>query len=115
MRKELRFLCILVLLAALCVSGSVVASWVRQSALLREQTRRLEQSRSAWEQTAAEKEALQEQLQDVNNAVREASLTLEESTARAADLREDLAELQTEVEQLSAQLTQTQQEGESQP
>ena len=67
---------------------------------LRELEQQLSESRAAWEKTAEEKEILQAELQEVQEAVKEAALTLEESTARAAELREDIAELQTEIDEI---------------
>ena len=57
-------------------------------------TEELAESREAWENTAAEKEAIQEQLNGVQDALLEAEIALEESTGKIGELETELEEAQ---------------------
>lgn len=67
----------------------------------------LNESQAAWQQVAAEKEALQAERDEVSSALREAQTSLAESEAKNTELTAQLAQLETEEAQLSAQLAET--------
>lgn len=57
----------------------------------------LEISQSSWQQTAADKEALQDELKIVQNDLREAELTLSESLTRTSELEAEIRALEEEI------------------
>lgn len=102
MNKRLNILLCFVMVAALvlvCVRTVHFFSLSRQFRL-DEQT--LSDSRSAWEKTAAEKEELQKQLKALKDKLKEAELSLSESTDRAEELRQDISALQLEIDVLKS-------------
>lgn len=86
-----------VLIAAAALMGFLGAGILRERAEIREMSRELEESRDAWEETAARKEELQAQLKSAREELREAQLTIEESETRAEELRADIAQLEEEI------------------
>ncbi len=90
----------LVMAAALCLLAVLASDYLRDTRELRALEVRLEESRSAWEATAAAKEELEDELAQVNSDLREASLTIEESATRAASLRQDIEELEQQISEL---------------
>ena len=96
MKKGWKLLLPAVLLAAV-LTAALYADLLRDRGTLRVLTDQLEESRTAWETTAAEKEKLQEELKTVQEDLKEAKLTLRESTERAEKLREEIDQLQTEL------------------
>ena len=60
----------------------------------------LEESISRWQQTAADKELLEDELEELEDQLREASLTLEESSARIEELQAQILELEAEKQLL---------------
>lgn len=62
----------------------------------------LAESRKTWENTAAEKEKLQDQLKQIRDDVKEADLSLRESTERAEELRAEIETLKKDIDRLSA-------------
>ena len=100
MTKLLKGLCLLALCAALLLTVTLSTRAISLARSIRMQSKMLEESRTRWEQMAAEKETLQARLKEVRSALREAELTLEESTVRAEELRLDIQELETQYELL---------------
>ena len=97
MSRRQKALLLLVLILAGVVSGRLWTELLRDRGRLSDLTRQLGESRTAWETTAAEKEALQEEKRIVDGALREAELTLAESTARAEELGTEIAALEAEI------------------
>ena len=95
-----RLLLWLVILMAASLMVFLARDYMKDGARLRELQQELETSQASWKQTAAEKEALQEELAEVQDALREAELTLQESTEKAAAIREEIASLEKEIETL---------------
>ena len=89
--------CAVLLMVVLC------GRYIQAGRALRESQLALAASRQNWETTAAEKETLQAELSQVENEVKEAALTLQESTDRAAQLEAELAALRQEIDALNAQ------------
>ena len=106
MSKTHRCLCLLALLAAVGLSVFLVSGLFRLRADLSAVEQALALSRAAWEDTAERKEALQEELSVVTDALKEAALTLSESESRAEELRADIAQLQSDLSSLTSALTQ---------
>lgn len=106
MNKSLFRFCLGVLCAALLLSICLLSGLFRLRSDLSDTEQALALSRNTWETTAAAKETLQEELSEVTDALREANLTLAESEARAEELRQEIALLQTEIDSLTSQLTQ---------
>ena len=80
----------------------VAAVFIVIAILMRNQTMRqeldtlkedLSASQGNWQQIASDKEVLQDELAEVEDSIREASLTYDESTAKAADLTEQIGTL----------------------
>ena len=61
----------------------------------------------AWQRTAAMKEELQKELKDVQESLKDARMTLEESTERSAQLKDDIVGLEATVETLRQQFDQS--------
>ena len=103
-RKTSRVLCIV--LGVVVVVGLLLTfCLVRNSEGLRAEVAalkaQLEESMTAWQTTSEEKEALQQELNGTNNAIREAQQVLSDATAKAETLGAQVAEL----EQQQAELT----------
>lgn len=106
MTKSLRFICLLVMAAALCLTLSLLSGLLRTRRDLSDTDQALTLSRSAWETTAAEKETLQDELAGVTDSLKEARLTLSESESRAEELRQEIAQLQSDITSLTSSLSQ---------
>lgn len=89
---------ILLLAAVMTVVLSVRVLELKKD--VNEKTALLSKSRAAWEQTAADKEALQKELTEVRNQIREAELSLNEANEKASGLRTEIDALQKELESL---------------
>ncbi len=104
MSKSVKGYCIAVLIAA-AAAACFMGNHLRTSeASVRSLRTALSESRRTWESVAAEKEALQDELRQVTNAVKDAKLTLDESTGRAQELRQDIAALTEEISALRQKL-----------
>ena len=106
MNKSLRCFCLLALAAALGLSVFLVSGLFRLQADLSAAEQALALSRSAWETTAEQKEALQEELSVVTDALKEANLTLSESESRAEELRVEIVQLQSDLSSITSALAQ---------
>ena len=106
MSKSLFRFCLASLCAAVLLSAGLLSGLFRLVSDLSDTEQALALSRNTWETTAAAKETLQEELSEVTDALREANLTLAESEARAEELRQEIALLQTEIDSLTSQLAQ---------
>ena len=104
--RSVLFAMICALIAALITMGTAGYRYFEDTGLLKSKQQELSESRAAWKKTAEEKEALQDELADVNSDLREAQLTLEESTVRAEELEKEIQELTAEIENLKKQLSQ---------
>lgn len=89
-----------VMAAAIMLAAVLTADLLRDRRAVREMSCELAESRDRWEATAARKEELQEELQGVTDALKEAKLTLSESETRAEELRQDIKELEQEIAEL---------------
>ena len=105
MSKSEKWFLILALLAAI----TVMAIFALDVRALREETsslsRQLQESTASWNAINDEKVALQQELKSAQEELREAELTLAESETRAEELRRDIADLESEIEILSQQVT----------
>ena len=97
MIKTVRILLCVVMAAAIAVGFSLASAVFRDQRLLRDLSGQLSASRTAWETTAAEKEKLQAELRIVEDALKEARLTLQESTERAETLQAEIDTLEAEI------------------
>ena len=104
MNKSVRTFCLLAMAAAMLLSWGLLSGLRSRSSELAALEADLASSRDHWETVAAEKEALQSQLSDASDALREAQLTLSESETRAGELREDIESLEAELSLLSEKL-----------
>jgi chromosome segregation ATPase len=93
---------VLAVLLALAVAAAVVLCFARvgriraMEAERTELTRQLTESRAAWTQTDSEKTALQDRRKEAEEALREARLSLTESTDKIASITSQLEELQAQ-------------------
>ena len=104
MNRWMRIILICVMIAAVGLAGVLVYRYRSvDGTRLREMNQALEESRASWERIAEEKVDLQIELEDAQNALREAELTLEDhSPARAEEIRRDIETLKAEIEALRA-------------
>ena len=96
MRKEWKLL-LPVMILAIVVTAALYTDLLRDRKTVSDLLIQLEASRSAWETTAEEKEKLQEELKTVEEALKEAKLTLSESNERAEKLKVEIAQLREET------------------
>ena len=87
-------------IAALILSIGLFADLAAQRKVLSDTESALETSMATWQQIAAEKEALQEDLALLKSDLREAELTLEESAAQEEKLTTEIDQLTQEIEKL---------------
>lgn len=100
MNKKTTFWLSAAVIAALIlcvVLGNRISSRLQQVNSISEA---LKISQSSWQQTAAEKEGLQDELKIVQNNLREAELTLSESLTRASELEAEIRALEEEISML---------------
>ena len=102
MNKRLNILLCFVMVAALVLVCVCTVHFFSLSRQFRLDEQTLSDSRSAWEKTAAEKEELQKQLKSLKDKLKEAELSLSESTDRAEELRQDISALQLEIDVLKS-------------
>lgn len=103
MSKTMKILLCLAMVAALAVMTVLFLRYRSNSKTLSDLTAQLEVSRTSWENTAAEKEALQKELRTVSGNLREAQLSLEENTERAEELTAQIETLKQEIAALEKQ------------
>ena len=98
MSRVLRVLLILIMCAAAATAGVLAHRYRADGRQLLELNQELTRSRARWEKTADEKVELQIELEDAQNALREANLTLEENSAEKAEkIRAEIETLKTEI------------------
>ncbi len=102
--KPIKILLCLAAVAALALSVVLALHFAGLNRQIRQQEVLLDESRAAWEKTAAEKEALQDERKQLNSDLREAQLTLSESRERAQELQEENDTLRQEIASLEASL-----------
>ena len=95
--KSLLMLLAVMLLGAVLVTGLLASqdSLRREIVTLQEELTRAE---TQLKEVITQKEERETQLKTIKNDIREADLTIEESTAKIADLEEDIAEEQAQKE-----------------
>lgn len=95
--KSLLMLLAVMLLGAVLVTGLLASqdSLRREIVTLQEE---LTQAETQLKEVITQKEEQETQLKAIKNDIREADLTIEESTAKIADLEEDIAEEQAQKE-----------------
>lgn len=95
--KSLLMLLAVMLLGAVLVTGLLASqdSLRREIVTLQEELTRAE---TQLKEVITQKEEQETQLKAIKNDIREADLTIEESTAKIADLEEDIAEEQAQKE-----------------
>ena len=96
MKKEWKLL-LSVMILAILVTAVLYNDLLRDRKTVSDLISQLEISRSAWEATAEEKEKLQEELKTVEEALKEAKLTLSESNERAEKLKAEIEVLREET------------------
>ena len=97
-------------LVMLCAVALVIVIINRNQSMNAEVTRlqgELADSQNRWQETAREKEQVESELADVEEAIREARLTLDESTAKGEELSQQIQALTELSETLQAHLTGT--------
>ena len=100
MSKELKIILCLVMAAAFAlifVCGLNYLSLTKELHICEQQ---LAESRETWEQIAAEKEALQDDLRAKQKELKEAKLTLDETTERASELKAENEQLRKDIDLL---------------
>ncbi len=95
---------ILVLVIAVAVTVAILVRNQHLSQDLSQLQTSLSESQNKWKETAAKKEALQTELADVENNIREAQLTYDESTVKIADLTGQIETLTAQNASLENQL-----------
>ena len=103
MKLPLKAFLFFVVIVALSLMGMLTCSIHRDQELFHGRQVDLENSRTIWETIAADKEALQEELIQAQNALKEARLTLEESRTRAETLRAEIETLEQDIAVLQEQ------------
>ena len=93
-------------LSVVCCLALITACFLilRYSALRQELNavnRELADSMASWKETASLKESMQEELKAATEQLRDMELTLQESQERSAELKEDIAALEAEIQVLS--------------
>ena len=102
--KALMLLLCIVLLSAITLSCVLFLHYSNLGIQLESTRSELSVSRTAWETTAAEKEALQEDLTTLKNDLKEAELSLSEAQERSGTLKEDIDTLNQEISDLKTKL-----------
>ena len=100
------------LIAAVLLSAGLLLRLRDQEAASAALKGELAESMAIWGGINEEKVALQAQLTEAQNALREASLSLEESTAKIASIKPQLEELEEKTPLLRAAVAQAQSEAE---
>ena len=87
-------------IAALVLSAGLLTDLSAQRKALTNTEQALATSMSTWQQIAAEKEALQEELTQLKSDLREAELTLEETATQEEKLTAEIDQLTQDIEAL---------------
>ena len=96
---------LLLVMAAAILMISVLSVHYRDlSEQLKTKEGMLAASREAWEKTAAEKEALQVELKQLKDELKEARLSLDEAVERSGSIRKDIEDLNNEISLLEAEI-----------
>ena len=95
---------VVVLIIAVAVTVAILVRNQHLSQDLSQLQTSLSESQNKWKETAAKKEALQTELADVENNIREAQLTYDESTVKIADLTGQIETLTAQVRLLHHRL-----------
>ena len=95
---------VVVLIIAVAVTVAILVRNQHLSQDLSQLQTSLSESQNKWKETAAKKEALQTELADVENNIREAQLTYDESTVKIADLTGQIETLTAQNASLENQL-----------
>lgn len=98
MKKESKML-LSVMILSIILMTVLYTGLLRDRQALKELNIQLTESRTAWENTAEEKEKLQEELKTAEEALKEAELTLKESIERAETLKKEIDLLQIEIDE----------------
>lgn len=105
MKHSSRIVKTLIPVLILLLAAAMTAVFLTRAGELRknvnEKKALLLKSRAVWEQTAADKEALLKELTEVRNQIREAELSLDEATEKAAGLKAEINALQEEMKSFS--------------
>lgn len=104
MTKTLRFILLLVMAAALLFMILTFTKYVRKKKNLNDLQDQLNVSRQTWENIADEKVELQGILKTKKEELKEAELTLSESTERARTLKAEIEVLQKDIEELKKKI-----------
>ena len=105
MNKSLKAFCCIAMLAALVLVSVLFLNYRDLGSRLRETESLLSASRETWENTAAEKEKLQEDRKALESDLKEANLSLSEARERAVTLKQDIETLNGEIAELKQKLT----------
>ena len=103
-KKTMKFLLCLALLAALSLICVLFFHYRDLGYSFQDTQAQLSASRNTWETTAAEKEALQEDLKTLKNELKEAKLSLQEAQERSETLKADIETLNQEILELRSKL-----------
>ncbi len=101
-----------IMLSAVMVTGIVLmilfgSSYFSSRRELSALKKELTESTAVWKQINEEKLVVQKELKEVKNSLRDAELTISESEERAICLEADIAQLEKDIEELNAKLSET--------
>lgn len=102
MNKHLKLFLYAAMLSAILMMGVCAANYIDLGTQLRSTDARLSESRNSWQSIAAEKEALQEELEAKQSDLKEAKKTLSEATERAKVIRAEIESLHKEIDLLKS-------------
>lgn len=104
MNRMMRFFLCAAALTALISMFFLGMRYLGAGKKLRETNDALEQSRGVWQSVAEEKEALQDQVAQLQSDLKEATLSLDESREKIITLTEDVEQLNKEIADLNDKL-----------
>ena len=104
MNKLTRLTLVLVMLTALVLIAGCVYNYFSLGRQLRETEIMLAESRDTWNRIDAEKLELLAQLQQKQDELKEARLSLSEDSARADEIEQEIDSLHTDIENLNSRI-----------
>ena len=102
MNKSLKLFLYAAMLSAILMMAVCAVNYIELGTQLRSTDARLAESRNSWQNIAAEKEALQDELEAKQSDLKEADKTLNESTERAEAIRAEIEALHQEIDLLKS-------------
>ena len=104
MTKSFRVFILLVMLVCAVLISALCMHYSRMKIQLLSDMEALSVSQSAWEETAARKEKLQEELDELEASLKKANISFNDAQKRILKLEQEIAVLQEDIAALQAQL-----------